>query len=76
MKTLLLGAAAMATVLVPAAAFAQTYAYVNTTGEVMTTDAATADQALMTAPGISVHSGVMIVEADDQNVLGDNVSGI
>ena len=78
MKTLLLGALAVAAaVVVPGISFAATYAYVNQQGEVMTMDAATATQALSTAPGIDEHSGVMLVDgADDQQVVGDDVPGV
>ena len=76
MKTLFLGALALAAaVTVPGAAFAATYAYVNFAGEVLTTEATSAEQAIMTAPGIATHSGVMTVTADDANVIGDKVSG-
>jgi hypothetical protein len=77
MKTLLLSSLAMAAAVVaPAVSFAQTYAYVNTAGEVMTMDANTADQALTTAPGISLHSGVMLINSTSDPVVGDSVSGI
>ena len=77
MKTTLLGIAALAAVVaVPGLSFAQTYAYVNSSGEVMTMDAANANTALTTAPDIGVHSGVMEVGADDAGVVGDKVSGV
>lgn len=77
MKTLLLSALALAaTVGAPAAAFAATYAYVNTSGEVMTTDAATPDQALQIAPNISLHSGVMLINSTSDPVVGDTVGGV
>lgn len=72
MKTLILGALAAAAVALPAATYAQMYAYVNQAGEVMTMDAANPDTAIATAPGIDEHSGVMVVSADD-DVIGDNV---
>lgn len=76
MKTLLLGALALAAVVaVPVATFAATYAFVNTSGEVMTVEATTADQALTTAPSLHLRSGVMLVGADDANVIGDDVPG-
>lgn len=76
MKTLILGALALAAVVaVPGVSLAATYAYVNMGGEVMTVEASTPEQAIMTAPGISTHSGVMTVTADDANVIGDRVSG-
>ncbi|MEK7080036.1 MAG: hypothetical protein AAB901_01990 [Patescibacteria group bacterium] len=78
MKTLLLGALALtAIVSLPGVTLAATYAYVNTAGEVMTTEAPTASNGLMPAPNIGVHSGVMIVDtADDSAVVGDSVSGV
>lgn len=74
MKKLILALAAAAVAL-PGFASAATYAYVNTAGEVMTTEAATADAALMTAPNLHVHSGVMLVGTDDSNVIGSDVPG-
>ncbi len=78
MKILALSAATVAGVLaLPAASFAATYAYVNTSGEVMSVEATSANQALMTAPNLAVHSGVMIIDStDDTAVVGDGVSGI
>lgn len=61
---------------VPALSMAATYAYVNTTGEVMTMEAATAAQALLTAPNLHVHSGVMLIDDSADNELkGDQVPG-
>lgn len=77
MKTLLLGALALAaTVAVPGISLAATYAYVNQSGEVMTTDAASANQAIMTAPNIGVHSGVMLIDSTSDPVVGDHVGGV
>ncbi len=78
MKTLLLGAlAAVAAVAVPGISFAATYAYVNNTGEVMTVEAATPNAAIMTAPNIDEHSGVILVdEASDTQLVGDKVPGV
>jgi len=77
MKTTLLGIAALAAVIaVPGLTLAATYAYVNTAGEVMTMEAATPSQALSTAPGLHVHSGVMLIDsADDSAIIGDDVPG-
>lgn len=77
MKTFaFIGALALAAaVAVPATSFAQMFAYVNTAGEVMTTDAANAQAALSTAPNLHVHSGVMEIGADDAEVIGDDVPG-
>jgi hypothetical protein len=77
MKTLLLSALAMAaTVVAPAVSLAATYAYVNNAGDVMTMDAVSANQALMSAPGISMHSGVMLIDTTTDPVLGDHVGGV
>ncbi len=77
MKKLLLGAFALAAVVaIPGVSLAATYAYVNTAGEVMTTEAATANSALSTAPGISMHSGVMLIEVTSDEVVGDSVGGV
>lgn len=76
MKTLLLGALALGVfVAAPAASLAATYAFVNVAGEVMTMEAANADTALTTAPNLHVHSGVMLVGADDTEIVGDRVPG-
>ena len=68
-------AAAAAALALPAATFAQTFAYVNTSGEVTTVEAADANTALMTAPSISLHSGVMLLQDSDDDIVGDSVSG-
>jgi len=77
MKTLLLGALAVAAaVVVPGISFAATFAYVNQDGEVMTTEAATASQALVSAPSIDEHSGVMLITSTSDAVVGDEVPGV
>ena len=71
-----LGIAALAAALaLPAATFAQTFAYVNTSGEVATVDAADANTALRTAPNISLHSGVIMLQSSSDSIVGDSVSG-
>jgi hypothetical protein len=61
----------------PVFAFAQTYAYVNTSGDVTTVEAASAATALTTAPNMAVHSGVILLNSpEDQEVVGDDVSGV
>lgn len=76
-KTLLLGIlAAAAAVVVPGISFAQTYAYVNQAGEVMTTEADTPMQALTTAPSIDEHSGVLHLTTTDEDLVGDDVPGV
>ena len=78
MKTLMLSALALvASVAVPAAAFAATYAYVDQMGDVRTVEAVNADSALMTAPSIHVCSGVMLLDSEaDNDVVGDDVQGV
>lgn len=74
MKILILSAA-LAVALSPSISLAAMYAYVNTAGEVMTTDAASPDEALM-RPDLHVRSGVMLVDdASDSAVVGDSVPG-
>ena len=76
MKTLILGAATVAGVLaIPAATFAATYAYVNTSGEVMSVEAANSSTALATAPGIALHSGVMLIDDSSNDIVGYDVAG-
>lgn len=76
MTKLLLGAFAIAAATaLPTSAFAQMYAYVNTSGEVMTMDAVDASTALRTAPNLHVHSGVMEVSSTNDAVVGDEVPG-
>lgn len=78
MKKIILGALAFAGVLAgPALSYAQMYAYVDQAGDVRTVDAASANAALMTAPSIDEHSGVMIIDSsDDSDVVGDDVPGV
>ena len=68
--------AALTFVALPTFSHAATYAYVNTTGEVRTVEAATWSLAIDTAPGIAMHSGVILVDgSDDTALVGDRVSG-
>ncbi|MDB5266073.1 MAG: hypothetical protein JWM39_786 [Parcubacteria group bacterium] len=80
MKTLLLGSLAMAAAVVaPAVSFADTFAYVNTSGDVQTMDATTANQAILTAPNIATHSGVMDLNVSNSTanpVAGQSVGGV
>lgn len=78
MKKVILGALALAGVLAsPALSYAQMYAYVDQTGDVRTVDAASANAALMTAPQIDEHSGVMVLDsAADNEIVGDDVAGV
>ena len=69
--------AAVVVMALPAMASAATYAYVNQGGEVVTVQADTAAQAMITAPGIDENSGVMLMDsAADTAVVGDDVSGV
>lgn len=70
-----LGIAALAAALaLPAATFASTFAYVNTSGEVATVDAADANTALRTAPNIGIHSGVILLQSSSDSIVGKTVS--
>lgn len=75
---LFLGALALSAVFaMPGISFAASYAYVNTAGEVMSMEASNANTAIMTAPGIHMHSGVMLLDSSsDSSIVGDSVSGI
>lgn len=61
---------------IPTVSFAANYAYVNHAGEVNMIIADSPTEALNTAPGIGVHSGVMILNSQsDQTILDDTVAG-
>lgn len=74
MTTKLLGIAALAAVVLPTASLAQTFAYVNMSGEVNSVEAADAMTALRTAPNIGTHSGVLLLQDDDDSILDDSIS--
>jgi hypothetical protein len=74
--TLTLAIALAALVAAPASTFAASYAYVNTSGEVSMVTAATANQAIATAPGIHPRSGVMLLSNPNDPIVGKDVSGI
>lgn len=66
-----------AAMLMPSMASAATFAYVDRQGEVVTTIAQTAMEALMTAPNVHIHSGVMLIDsAADSALVGDHVAGM
>lgn len=67
--------ALFAVLMLPAFASAASYAYVNTSGEVRTVEAASPATAINTAPGISLHSGVILLINLTDGIVGDNVSG-
>ncbi len=69
--------AAFAVMSAPALSYAATYAYVNTAGNVSTVTANDPNTAILIAPGISTHSGVMLLDSiDDNAVIGDGVGGV
>lgn len=76
----LLGAGLIAVALVfvalPVLAAAATYAYVDQTGDVRTVESATPDVAIMTAPNIDEHSGVMLLTNPNDPIVGDNVPSV
>ncbi|CAN5770947.1 hypothetical protein BH11PAT2_BH11PAT2_10110 [soil metagenome] len=70
-----LGMFALAAVIaLPSMSYAATYAYVNSAGDVSAVVANTAAQALATAPGISVHSGVMLLSNPNDTILNNTVT--
>lgn len=70
----LLGIAALAAaVAFPAATFAQTFAYVNTSGEVTSMEAPDANTALRTAPNADPHSGVIHLTDANDGIVGDSI---
>jgi|GEM_PF-2173252 len=71
-----IAATALVAVAFPTFAFAATYAYVNTAGNVSAVVANDANTALMTAPNISAHSGVMLLSNPSDPVVGDGVNGV
>ncbi len=74
---MLLGAfLALGIVALPAISFAETYAYVHTSGEVRSVTANDPMTAIATAVGRAMHSGVILLNSQaDTDLLGDNVSG-
>lgn len=77
-KTNLQLAAVAALVLaLPVAAFGATYAYVDQTGEVKTVESGDPMTAMLTAPNIDEHSGVMLLDSTaDYEVVGDEVQSV
>lgn len=69
--------AAFAVMAAPALTHAASYAYVHQTGNVSIVIADTWMAAIATAPGIAIHSGVLLLDSlDDSAVVGDNVNGV
>lgn len=70
----LFGIAALGAVLaVPAFSYAAPYAYVNASGEVNMVEAASAQEALTTAPNIHMRSGVMLLQSENDDILNDSI---
>src|SRR3989344_833484 len=67
---------AILAMILPAFSYAATYAYVSQSGQVNTVVADTSASAIMNAPNISIHSGVMLVSASGGTgaVLGANTT--
>lgn len=63
---------ALSLLILPAVSLANTYQYVNTTGNLQNVQAADATTALATAPNLAVHSGVMQITAGTPVVNGEN----
>jgi hypothetical protein len=78
MKKYLLGTLALAAlVAAPAgAALADMFAYVNQDGEVRTVEAGDPNTAIVTAPSIDEHSGVIKIDSASDSIVGDDVSGV
>lgn len=57
---------------VPAFSSAATFAYVNSNNEVSSVVADTAFQALVIAPNINIHSGVLLLDSAEDNAILQN----
>ncbi len=66
---------ALTTFALPSFAAAATYAYVNTAGEVRTVSADAPMTAIAIAPGIALHSGVLLLVNPSDGIVGDSVGG-
>lgn len=67
--------ATLAVVAIPAITSAATYAYVNQNDEVSVIVASTPTTAIVTAPQISLHSGVLLlVDQSGYDIVGDTVN--
>ncbi|MBI4086429.1 hypothetical protein HY416_00390 [Candidatus Kaiserbacteria bacterium] len=72
----IIGTLLVAAGLMPVWAHAATYAYVHQTGEVRTVVADAPMVAIMIAPGIDEHSGVLLLIDPSDTIVGDKVSGM
>ena len=71
-----LGAASVIAMTLPALAFAADYGYVNSMGEVNMVQASSPTEAIRIAPGIGIHSGVILLDSQaDTDLLDDSVAG-
>lgn len=71
-----LGLASVIAMSVPALAFAADYGYVNSMGEVNMVQASSPMEAIRIAPGIGIHSGVILLDSQsDTDLLNDSVAG-
>jgi hypothetical protein len=70
------GATLSLAAVVPSFAFAAMYAYVDQTGDVKVIDATDPNTAIMTAPNIDEHSGVIFLSNPSDAIVGDHVQGV
>ncbi|MDB5204659.1 MAG: hypothetical protein JWP09_687 [Candidatus Taylorbacteria bacterium] len=62
---------------IPAVSFGSTFAYVDQTGYVRTTEASDAYSAMLVAPNIDEHSGVLIMDdQSDYAIVGEHVDSV
>lgn len=64
--------AALAIFALPVASYANTYQYVDSVGQLQSTQANSPGQAIATANNIGLHSGVMLVGVDGIGGIGGN----
>jgi hypothetical protein len=68
--------AALAFLVTPLLSYAASYAYVDNNGEVKSVTADTWQAALVNAPNIYIHSGVLLLDSTaDYDVVDDDVRG-
>lgn len=66
---ILTGFMALALVILPTVSFANTYKFVDTSGNLQSVEANSATEALATAHPLALHSGVWLVEKTDSNTV-------